>query len=396
MKSNLQLSTLRGRRRTTNRVLPARRQSLALWIAGFFFLSILAATHQHFYFATSLDYGIPIPDIVNLSNSFDNLIATGDFKSEENQFIGVTLLYGWTWLIHPSLCFVVNASLMAWAVLIFHGIGIKRLGLPAWSIVGLLGNPYLMLAMVGPNKEIPLTLLTLLFFYVFMQRKAGWHLAAFLIAGTAYLFRDGYGAFLAGSTLMFFILRAHARAFVITACLSCICIATFFGVLQDLIPVLNRNVQSFENIAADNLAVGALAAALDLDPLTAIGGLLSFALRLVYNLLSPAMFPVFQTSGGTYWIGIAYWINGLLALACIPACIAALRKDAGIEPIIALAAAISLVTLFVISVSLFVQPRYLMPILPLATVVLGYSAFDRRPPPGDPDAFSAPSYVLAP
>lgn len=398
----------------------ARRRSarhVLKWFGAFMALSLIAWLYQQFDFAGSLDHGMPIPDVVNMSSTLTNLWSGGAIDQEENQFIGISVLYAWTWLLHPSLCFVVNIVLMTWATRTYSDVFIKRLGVPGWSVIGLLGNPYLVLAMVGPNKEVPLTLFTLLYFKAVVQRRPGWPLIAGLLALAAFLIRDGYGAFLMVTTFLLLAFRKPARPYAVLLCMGCVATATLFGVLASVIPILNRNAENFEIIAADNVAVGALASILGLDPFTPIGGFLTFALRMIYNLFSPAMFPVFRTTGGIYWEGIAYWVDGLVALTCIPACLSILRRKDLPTPV-ALAAAIPVATLFMISVSLFVQPRYIMPVLPLATaafascskklrsrcvqgvvaftafILLGYWLLDRAPPLADPDSFATPAYIL--
>lgn len=402
-------SDRRARRRASRHVLA--------WFAAFVVLSVVSWLYQQFDFAGSLDHGIPIPDVVNMARAIDNLQALGGGDQEGNQFIGVSLLYGWTWIVHPSLCFVVNAILMAWATRVYSDFFVGKLQVPAWSIIGLLGNPYLILAMIGPNKEIPLALATLLYFRTLVEKRPGWPLVAVALSGVVYLFRDGYGAFLLLSTVLFVLFRLRARPYALLMCAGCAALAALFGVLDSFIPILSRNIQSFEAIAADNLAVGAFAAALGLDPFSPLGGLVTFGLRLAYNLLSLAFFPVFQTTGGIYWMGVGFWINGMMLLTCVPACVANLLKQAARPPLM-LCAAFMVATWFMVSVSLFVQPRYLLPALPMAMaafacssrkirvrsvqaalalsafIIVGYWLLDRAPPLADPDSFAPPAYIL--
>jgi hypothetical protein len=391
-----------------------------VWFTCFIGLSLAAWLYQQIDFVGSLGNGIPIPDVVNISSTFDNLTLTGGLDQDGNQFLGLSLLFGWTWLVHPSLCFLVNAALMAWATKIYTQQFIDKFQLPLWSIVGVLGNPYLALAMAGPNKEIPLLLLTLIYFKFVSERRRGWPLAAALTAVAVFMFRDGYGAFLIACTLLLMLVKFRFKSYVLISCIVCALAATLFGILADLVPILGRNNEAFAGLEMGNLAVGALANFLGLDPLSPLGGLVMFGLRLVYNLTSLAMFPTLQTTGGIYWIGWAYWIAGLITIVCIPACIAALLGRKTERSLLLLSAGLAVTVWFMVSVSLFVQPRYLMPIFPFAVavfshsssrirrncllisilltvaIVFGYKLLDRTPPLTDPDTFLPPSYVLMP
>lgn len=393
-------------------------RTIWFWFCAFTFVSSVSWVYQQLSFAGSLSLGMPIPDAINISDTFDNLLKVDGLNDEANQFVGVSILYGWTWMTHPALCFLVNFALMIWATILYYKYFIKKLGVPAWSIAGVLANPYIVLAMIGPNKEIPLLVLTLLYFRAVTEQKSHWLLTASITSLFAYFFRDGYGAFLAISLLILIVLKFRPKPFAISIFIGCITIAAFFGVLRSISAILERNVESFEGIDRGYAAVGGFAALINLDHLSIVGGVVMFCLRTLYNLLTLAVFPVFQTTGGIYWLGVAYWVFGVIILACMLSCITALRTWKLNRSPLLLAAAFTIGTLFMISLSLFVQPRYLMPILPLAMAVLACSnARTRRnslivallvpsivilaywftgsaPPIREPDDFEAPAYIV--
>ena len=373
---------------------------------------------QQFDFGKSSSFGLPIPDIVNISHTFDNLLSTGGLDQEENQFFGLTLLYGWTWLLHPALCFGVNSILMILATKIYDNFFIKRLCLPAWSILGVIGNPYLALAMIGPNKEIPLLLLTLIFLKSIIEQRSMWLLTAAATSIAAFTLREGYGLFLA-ITLPLIIAKINGKTLAAIIFLACALISISFGFLDSIFPtIFGRNKDVFEMLDGGVLAVGAFSNLLDLDPLTATGGGTLFIIRAIYNILTMALFPVFKTTAGIHWLGVAYWLFGLMILVCITACIASLMTKKPLHSSVLLAAALSVGTWLMISVSLFVQPRYLMPVFPVATyvlacssprtriisllvpilltaiVILTYILLDRAPPLAEPDSFNTPAYIL--
>ncbi len=397
-----------------------RKQRLIVhsWFLAFIFLSLISWFHQQLDFEGSLELGIPIPDIVNISHTFDNIFSTDELNQDINQFWGVSALYGWTWLIHPSLCFAVNLILISWATKAYSNYFIKKIGAPAWSIVGLLGNPYVVLAMAGPNKEIPLILLTLLYFRAITERGSGWILIAGVISLMTFLFRDGYGAFLAFFLLLIILFNFRAKLLAVFVFIGCLIISSLFGLLESVVPILQRNIEGLESFSGETLAVGTFAALLGLDPLSVIGGSVMFLIRAAYNLLTLSVFPIFQTTGGVYWLGISYWIFGVTILISIICCIVVLLSATIRRSPLLIAAALTIGTWFMISLSLFVQPRYLMPVLPLAVAVMAccssrirqysmqctlvfigliifsYWSLDRKPPLTDPDSFNKPAYVF--
>lgn len=397
-----------------------RRQRLTVlfWFFAFIFVSLFSWLYQQLDFAGSSEHGIPIPDIVNISNTFSNLLLTGGISQEANQFFGLSALYGWAWLLHPSLCFAINLTLMLWATKIYYGYFIKKLGAPAWSIIGVLGNPYLALAMAGPNKEIPLILLTLLYFRAITVRRPRWMLVAAVISIAAFSIRDGYGAFLFGSLILVILFNSRPKLIALVTCLACVTLSSFFGLLESVIPILQRNVEGFHSFDRDNLAVGAFAALLGLDPLSVGGGSILFFARATYNILTLSIFPVFQTTSGIYWLGVSYWLFGLLILVSMTCCVALFLFGKLKRSPWNIAAALTIGTWLMISISLFVQPRYLMPVLPLAVAVMAcgstrirsyslqgvffltgiaifaYWALDRIPPPTAADSFDTPAYII--
>jgi len=392
--------------------------TLHRWSVVFFSISLALWVYQQFFFAESLMYGIAIPDVVNISQTFENLLSAGSGYTFENQFLGLSVLYGWAWLLHPALCFLVNILLIYFSIRLYYNYFIVILGVPAWSIFGVLGNPYLVLAMIGPNKEIPLLLLTLVYFRAISQREYGWFFIAAFVCLIVYLFRDGYGAFLAGFLLLSIIFQFRAKLTGVIACLGCVAAAALFGLLETVIPILSRNREGFDVLDGGSLAVGAIAAQIGLDPLSVFGGFAMFCLRLIYNLLTMAVFPVVKTTSGIYLIGLSYWVFGIVALIFFSSCFVMLWSTRSARSPMLFAAALPVAGLFMISVSLFVQPRYLMPFLPLATAVFAVSTkrirafclqvglilsvsvifvywlLDRVPPLSEADSFDRPAYII--
>ena len=165
------------------------------WTAAlifFYSFSIIFFYFQQNNFDAAVAQGLIIPDVVNITNTFDLFSRTDGFFQSENQFKALSLIYGWTWLIHPSLCFLVNSAFILAAFIICKKIATNRINDSCWLVAGILGNPYLILAMPGPNKEIPLLFLTLCYFQLVINRNSTWFISSAIVCGIIFSIRDGY------------------------------------------------------------------------------------------------------------------------------------------------------------------------------------------------------------
>lgn len=387
-------------------------------IAGFFFLATLVFTIHQIDFGLASSYGLTVSDSVGITYTLEKYWSQGKLLNHDPGLPVISVLYGWTWFIHPALCFVVNVGLMVLNVHLFKRVVIRGMGAPAWSVLGLLANPYLILVMPGPNKEIPLLLLTLLLADVLFRANRRWWLAV-AICIPMYFLRDGYGLFMLMMIFLLRVLGQREHLLPTTFLIMMVTAATLWSPLSTLIPVMSRNLSVYTALSKHQEAVGSFAASLALDPLSPIGGLVLYGLRLTYNLMSLAIFPVlFTKDGNFYWSGLAYWFYGLMCLMAWLGCALGwylLRETQSRYQ--HLAASLALCTWFMISLSLFVQPRYLMPMLPLAfgtlatspskvrllcisfsmgfvlLVMSAYVLMGRHPAPATPDKVDPPAYV---
>lgn len=337
----------------------------------------------------------------------------GQLLIHDSGFRAVVALYGWTWLLHPSLCFAINCVLMLASAALAKKVVLERLRAPAWALLGLLANPYLILVMPGPNKEIPLVLLTLLFADAMLRSERRWWWAC-TICVPIYLLRDGYGLFLIGVICITWLLGRRERLLPVIVLALMLSAAALWSSLASAIPAMARNLSIYN---AQFNSPEALASALSLDPFGPLGGLMLYAIRLAYNVVAQAFFPVFLTDrGDIYWTGVAYWVYGLMALMAFIGCAWRWLTNGG-DPNQRLAAALALSTWLMISLSLFIQPRYFIPMLPiafgvmaalpahprygsvalalaLALVVMSVLAMTNRfPPAATPDVTATPAYV---
>lgn len=358
-------------------IMHPRRQfsSTRTWLILGYTLFLLAAIYtlyvESYHFDLALFRGMFVPDSVNMAATFDDQATlTGGVPFEES-LKGPSLLFGWLWIVDPSFCIWLNVAMMLAAGFVICRI-VDILDAPRWAVLGLFLNPYLMLVAVGPNKEIPLILLTATWLLLLITQRKGWQVGALLIAFLAYLMRDGYGASLAIVALFLAITRARARSLPLFYFLLCVGIAGLFGILVSIIPILARNYSGFQEGFDTGTAVGNLAATFALDPLSLVGGIVLFLLRIIYNALTLAIFPILNTEYNYYfWLGISYWVFGISNLAAVLASLYQVIKSRAEEHRGRdLAAALVLATLCSISVSQFVQPRYMMPVMPFGFIVL--------------------------
>jgi hypothetical protein len=382
-------------------------------LAGFLLCSGLVWLIQQLHFEFALAHGLTVPDSVNMTRTIQKMWEQGEILTYDSGFQAVVALYGWTWLLHPSFCFAVNCVLMLTSAALAKKVVLERLRAPDWAVLGLLANPYLVLTMPGPNKEIPLVFLTLLFADAMLRSERRWWLAC-AIWVPMYLLRDGYGLFMIGFIGITWLFGRHERLLPVVVLALMLSAAALWSSLGSVIPAMERNLSIYN---AEFDSPEAVASALSLAPFGPLGGVVLYAVRLAYNVVAQAFFPVFLTDrGDIYWIGVAYWVYGLMALMASIGCAWRWLTNEG-DPNQRLAADLALSSWFMISLSLFIQPRYFMPMLPialgvmaalpvrprygsvtsalaLALAVMSFLAItDRSPPPATPDVAATPAYV---
>lgn len=111
-------------------------------VLGFFIFSCLVWFSQQMNFGLASASGLVIPDSVNLAGTLQELWIHHLLFNPTSGYLTIAVLYGWTWLIHPSFCFGVNVGLMLANIALLRRVVLLRLGAPSWSVLGLLANPY--------------------------------------------------------------------------------------------------------------------------------------------------------------------------------------------------------------------------------------------------------------
>jgi len=277
------------------------------------------------------------------------------------------------WKIAPFITIVVNLALI-YAVLhvldrLFRDSPAARAG----AIFGVVANPYLWFVATGPNKDIPLLLITTLYAYYAVIR--GGHrgtLYALLLAIVAMAFRDGYGVLLVGLALLNSVVHSP-RNQVIAALVGAVSLAAVFSSAAIVLPVMKRNLAVTEHIAETYDSRIASLAISDESVLMDVGLYLT---RLAANAFSLPVRPQFMmTDGSVYPLGVAIWFFGvILAGGFLASARSIVFERWGSTRRLA---ALVLQILIAVSVSLFVQPRYLLVVLPLMTAIFATSRLNR-------------------
>ena len=343
-------------------------------IITFIAVAIIATIFQLTKFVSATQYGLPIPDSVVYARTLTYWEGARNLFNSNNYIIGITAIYGWTWSFTPLLCVIINVGLIliAWYLSQFVE---RQKDSENLAQFGLFLNGYLILAIPGPNKEIPLVAATLGFLCLTRSRSWVNLLCAMILALFCYSLRDGYGAFMAFWALM--------TGFVSSARLKAGLVALGSVVLVIAQPALSsfrifaRNISVAESITGAHHAVGGIASQLPFSSDNPLGALILFFIRLAYNWGYLALNPIlFTVNGNFYALGWAYWLFGISILFIIPAAVANL-VDRKHEPINH-SASFVVATWLIVSLSLYAQPRYLMPIMPIGMAILINAPIRRR------------------
>jgi len=343
------------------------KRNVVAW--GFFALSFVVWLCQQLYFDFASTSGLTVPDSVNLAKTLQELSIHDQLTSFKSGYFAIAVVYGWLWLIHPSLCFVGNVALMLVNISLLRRGMLAGIGAPKVAELGLLANPYLILVMPGPNKEIPLLLLTLLQAAAVFRPNPNWILAI-AYCFPIYLIRDGLGVIMFYIIVVARITYRRGTLMPLIVFVSALLVVLAWQPLSILIPPMGRNLSVYSTVFQGQEPIGSTVARLGLNPFDYIGGVLLYLSRLVYNALTMALVPIlFTVEWKIFWIGFAYWIFGLLILSTLIGSFWVWGVGAESNTY-SFAAPVIISTWMLISLSLYVQPRYLMPMLPVGFCVL--------------------------
>lgn len=374
---------------------PKRTADQVFWSCTglYLILGMALGLFTQVHFKEVLHLGITVTDVSALAHSLSEVHDLSNFLYiKRYDLAGLLLLYAPGYQISPSFYTTINALLFLGTALIYKRLVVDRLaegGSRTIAMLGLLGNPFFLMNMAGPNKEIPLLLLTLLLAYILMNQAPGWLWKSMATASLAIFFRDGYGVLLMIFVAVYYVsgIQRWTLPRYWKVMLMCVVISAGVGVfahtLAEWLPFVRRNLNVAKLVAHDATAQVANGA---ITWFSMFMVLVQWGRRLVLNAASLALFPVLtQQNGSIYWVGVSYAIFGCLNLvACLSAILTLVstrKADAAAPPqpdALALAKVLSMIWLglfLLMSASAYVQPRYQMTILPIGLAAV---AFQKR------------------
>jgi hypothetical protein len=219
-----------------------------------------------------------------------------------------------------------------------------------WPALLLLSTPYYVVAAPLPSKDIVVLLMVVWAVYRFAAVGKPLRVALpLVICGAMFFVRDGFAAILAtaffAATLQD---RLRISPYVVLSALLATSAAfwlLFDALLQD----------SF--LYARAIGVASQSEVLDVDTSSSPAG---YFIRLLGNATNLAFRPVFlDTAGHLHVLSVAYWISGITLLYALLSCLTGLRSGQPRDRHIGM---VGLVTLLLMAITPYVQPRYLLPL----------------------------------
>lgn len=218
-----------------------------------------------------------------------------------------------------------------------------------WSTLLLLATPYYIVAVPLPSKDILVALLFVSAINLYTTKKPFYLSVALLISASIYFVRDGFGI------ILFVALFSSAIGERLK--LSRPLIVSVIAIVSSLFWTLFESLFEGSFIYARAIGVAEQGSNLEVDSLPTVT---SYLIRLFGTATNLAFRPIFfDTNGQLNILSIAYWISGLTLLYAVYCCLRALKSKSPLE--ISLGT-IGVICLLLLSITPYVQPRYLLPI----------------------------------
>lgn len=337
----------------------------------FCFISIITFFAQNFLPYSDFLEGLFIPDVINMSITIDN-IRIGGLSVLSTGVTGVYFIYYIAWIVHPAFSILINLLFVYYSIKLIYEIFIMSNMTSQLVCLGIFINPYVFLAVTGPNKEIPLIWATLYVVRNLIFKPNRWFVKTIIVSVFVTSIRDGYGLILILGSIIF-----SSKIAVRLMWKIALGIAFLVSVLADILvsnlSVLEKNLLISKSISSDANSSKFIGDFLTNNS-NPIFSVIKEVLRMIYNWLTLSMFPVFFTDTGfLYSLGTAYWIFGIFISICLLSSLYVLfsNKAETVEEKNRFKIAGFVVFVWAtVSISLFLQPRYLMPILPIAFGIL--------------------------
>ena len=363
---------LAGRRKVEG---PLANTGVQSWILCAIIAAAAAYLFQRFLPTGPFWEGSFIPDIEQFAGIFDrHEVKNIDFDANFSSSPGLFWLYTITWSWSPISTIIINVTLLLGAFVGICDIFPNSRTACRIGCAAILLNGYVLLAITGPNKDIPVLVLTVFIVRAIVQKPRLWTLQAFGLSCITYMFRDGYGLILAGVTIIFTLFRQRQRVRIAFWVLS-LFLVSISARLLETIPAVARNREVRENV----LAVGASRETNVLGLSTDSGSgvprdLLNFIHRATYNVAGLVLYPEFITVNQKLFVlGIAYWTCGILILIAVSGALISLLRAVRSRVRQSndfIVAELTVILWLAISCSSFPHPRYLLPVTPIGLGLL--------------------------
>lgn len=318
-------------------------------------------------FWAALSAGLSVTDVAALAHSLHEIRTLETLLYIDRlDLLGLFILYAPGFLIGSWMFAVVNLALILSAAWLYEQLVLNgRFAKPnSFALVGICANVFLLLLMPGPNKELPLLVLSLAICWALVTRPRHWIIMCIAIAAAAAFFRLGYGAILAAIVITTAVAEKLKRSeveVIVVVGSACAVVVPLLWLAAEWLPLFRVNIETAQRIS------GQVFAATDLSVFSISQALLAWLKRCALNAASLAMYPViWQSTGAPYWIGVGYWFFGILNILAFGACtVTALGRRALPDRGPQIMAMLWLSAWLLLSVSLYVQPRYQMVLLPI-------------------------------
>jgi hypothetical protein len=250
-------------------------------------------------------------------------------------------------------------------------------------------NPYLLISITGISKEIPLCAVTCILFYIVKNKSVIRLIFASQMCLISFGIRPVYGAILCFSFLpLMFLSEKIIEKFKLRILFLFIpfILTIFFGMLAENIPIINRMLLIQKGLdAGTEIGRENLEKSISSLETGGIAPCINLIYRTFANLFSILFRPTLTTENGNLsLLGAGYWIYGFLVSVSFIGMIFILislvsKNKRTFFPKITIAHEeyyIHLIfsVIYIImatSLSLIIQPRYLMPILSIKMGILG-------------------------
>jgi hypothetical protein len=285
-----------------------------------------------------------VTDGITLLNSAhdDAFTSAAEILFTDRANAGLAVLNNWLVQSHRLLPALFNVAL----ILFIFGSRI-RYG-AVWPVALLIGAPYYIACFPLPSKDILVAAL----FVVIADRFAEQGFRLFLptaIATAMFFVRDGYALILLASLLAIATAekaRIHPIVLLVVVTVGS---SAFWLIFEGV----------FEDWFLYARATG-IAEQSDFAEITSSVGPYSFFFRLMGNATNLAFRPVFlDVEGNLHVVSLFYWVSGVTLLCSFALCARALVSPLGSDRRMGL---IGLLSLVLVSITPYVQPRYLLPV----------------------------------